>query len=113
MVFCTTGVKCYMRLLMPLNVHLNVLRLVCLEMLFMFTLFILERGGGGLGGGGLGGVRLNVLNFFGILASKKAVVAERFKALTFNPEVPSSSPLPADHGSVYGLLARIPASWVF
>ena len=58
-------------------------------------------------------MRLNVLNFFGILASKKAVVAKRFKALTGNPEIPSSSPLPADHGSVYGLLARIPASWVF
>ena len=50
MVFCATGVECYMRLLMLLNVHLNVLRLVCLEMFFMFTLFILELGffwGGG------------------------------------------------------------------
>ena len=74
---------------------------------YVYTLYI--RTGGGVWGGG----RLNVLNFFGILASKKAVVTERFKALTGNPEVPSSSPLPAGHGSVYGLLARIPASWVF
>ena len=44
---------------------------------------------------------------------KEGSVAERFKALTRNPEVPSSSRLPAGHAGVNSLLSNLPASWVF
>ena len=40
-------------------------------------------------------------------------VTEQFKVLTRNPEVPSSSPLPASHAGVNSLLASLPASWGF
>ena len=38
---------------------------------------------------------------------------ERYKALFRNPEVPSSSPLPASHAGVYSLLACLHAGWDF
>ena len=44
---------------------------------------------------------------------KKGSVAEQFKALTHNPEVSSSSPLPVGHAGVNSLLASLPASWGF
>ena len=40
-------------------------------------------------------------------------VAERFKTLTRNSVVPSSSPLLAGHAGVNSLLASLPASWGF
>ena len=40
-------------------------------------------------------------------------MAEQFKALTRNPEVPNSSPLLAGHAGVNSLLASLPASWDF
>ena len=44
---------------------------------------------------------------------KEGSIAERFKALIRNPEVPSSSPLPASHAGVYSLLACLLACWGF
>ena len=41
---------------------------------------------------------------------KEGTMAEQFKVLTHNPEVSSSSPLPAGHNGVYGLLASLPAN---
>ena len=40
-------------------------------------------------------------------------MTELFEALTRNPEIPSSSPLPAGHAGVNSLLASLPASWGF
>ena len=40
-------------------------------------------------------------------------VAERFKALTRNPEVPILSPLPAGHAGVNSLLSSLHVSWGF
>ena len=40
-------------------------------------------------------------------------MAGRFKALTRNPEVPSSSPVPAGHAGVNSLLVKLAASWGF
>ena len=44
---------------------------------------------------------------------KEDSVAEQFKALTRNPEVPSSSPLHAGYVGVYSILASLPASCGF
>ena len=40
-----------------------------------------------------------------------SLAAEWFKALTRNPEVPISRPLPAGHAGVNSLLASLPVSW--
>ena len=44
---------------------------------------------------------------------KAGNVAEWFRALTRNPEVPSSSPLLTGHAGVNSLLVHLPASRVF
>ena len=50
-------------------------------------------------------------------STKEDGVAERYKALTRNQNIRSSSPLSAGHAgghaSVYSLLASFPASWDF